>query len=632
MKQEKFDLLVKKLESYARKNPKAYQMRVRILALLGYLYILLVVALIIALVGLLIWAIFYTGRISGRMIQLIIFLIIPIGVILRSLWVSLPPPIGLQLNRQQVPQLFALLDELSKALQVPRFHRVLLTPEFNAGVVQIPRWGFFGGQQNYLLLGLPLMQALSPQEFRAVIAHELGHISGNHSRFAAWIYRQRQTWMRILYQFQQSQHEFGTFVFEIFLNWYAPFFQAYSFVLARANEYEADRCAAELAGEEDTARALMAVALKGERVSQYWSDLNLLANSQPEPPKSAFQGMAKALTATMEPETEKKWLKLALAEETNNQDTHPCLSDRLAALNYSANQLPPPAVLKLTAAEQFLGAALGELTETLDGEWRTEINFKWRERYTYVKQARESLEALDQKAISETLSVEEAWERARCTLELKGDREAEPLLEAVIEKDPDFVNANFELGRILIAKEDERGIELLEKAMAKEANLFLSGCQLIYTFLKQQERQQEAEEYRQRAQKHQQLLLLASQERASITKEDKFQPHQLSAEVETQLEEQLAKYSEIEEVYLVQKVVQYLPEKPFYILGVKRRQVNSMSSEEDLDRKLADRLQNEINFPVSVCLLMFQSTPDRNLKQRIKKAAVKPLYQSSSKR
>lgn len=176
MKQEKFDLLVKKLENYARQHPKAYQMRVRMLALLGYCYILLVVAVTIALVGFLIFIIFETGRISGRMIQLIIFLIIPIAVILRSLWVSLPAPIGLQLKRKQVPELFVLLDELSKALQVPRFHRVLLTPEFNAGVVQVPRWGLFGGQQNYLLLGLPLMQALSPQEFRAVIAHELGHI------------------------------------------------------------------------------------------------------------------------------------------------------------------------------------------------------------------------------------------------------------------------------------------------------------------------------------------------------------------------------------------------------------------------------------------------------------------------
>lgn len=632
MKQEKFDSLVKKLESYARKNPKTYQMRVGMLAFLGYCYIFFVVALIIALVGFLIFITFQTGRINGRMIQLIIFLIIPIAVILRSVWVSLPPPTGLQLKRQQVPQLFALLDELSKALQVPRFHRVLLTAEFNAGVVQIPRWGLFGGQQNYLLLGLPLMQALSPQEFRAVIAHELGHISGNHSRFAAWIYRQRETWMRILYQFQQSQHEFGTFIFETFLNWYAPFFQAYSFVLARANEYEADRCAGELAGKEDTARALMAIALKSQRVSQYWSDVNLLANSQPEPPESPFQGMAKALTATLEQEKEGKWLKLALAEETNNQDTHPCLSDRLNALNYSAKKLPPAAVFKRTAAEQFLGKALGELTETLDGEWRTEVNFKWRERYTYVKQARESLEALEQKATSETLSVEEAWERARCSLELKGDREAEPLLEAVLEKDADFLNANFELGRILIEKEDERGIEYLEKAMAKEANIFLPGCQLIYNFLKQQERQQEAEAYRQRAIKHQELLLLARQERASFGQEDQFKPHQLPVEAEVELKEQFAKYSEVEEVYLVQKVVQYLPEKPFYILGVKRRQFLSMSSEEDLDKKLADRLQNEIKFPVSVCLLMFNSTPVPNLQKRMKKAAVKPLYQSSSKR
>src|SRR4030095_76692 len=122
---------------------------------------------------------------------------------------------------------YDLVREVETAVQSPHVHHIILTDDFNAAVVQIPRLGVFGWQKNYLLVGLPLMQALSPAQFRAVIAHELGHLSGNHGRFAGWIYRVRLTWVQLLTRLQQEGRH-GSFIFERFINWYAPFFNAYS--------------------------------------------------------------------------------------------------------------------------------------------------------------------------------------------------------------------------------------------------------------------------------------------------------------------------------------------------------------------------------------------------------------------
>ena len=91
----------------------------------------------------------------------------------------------------------------------------------------------FGWLNNYLVLGLPLLRALSPAEFRAVLAHEFGHLSGKHGRFSGWIYRVRQTWIQILVSVHQER-SYASFLFEPFLEWYAPYLNAYSFVLARA--------------------------------------------------------------------------------------------------------------------------------------------------------------------------------------------------------------------------------------------------------------------------------------------------------------------------------------------------------------------------------------------------------------
>lgn len=194
--QEQFDALVQKTEKYVRREPAQYRLRVGLLAVLGYAYIFSVLALLSGMVWALRQAMVSRGGTYAVDQVNVIASLFGLGII-RLFWVSFPRPKGLELNSKQVPKLFALVDELRVALNTPKFDHILLTDEQNAGVLQIPRLGFLGWQRNYLLLGLPLMQSLSPQQFRAVVAHELGHLSGNHSRFAGWIYRVRKIWFHL---------------------------------------------------------------------------------------------------------------------------------------------------------------------------------------------------------------------------------------------------------------------------------------------------------------------------------------------------------------------------------------------------------------------------------------------------
>ena len=150
--------------------------------------------------------------------------------------------VDLQRASAEAGRLFALADELTAKLAAPHIHTVLITHDFNAAVSQVSRLGVFGWPHNYLLVGLPLMEALTPVQFSAVLAHELGHLSGRHGRFAGWIYRVRQTWVQLMVRLERERR-WGVFIFSWFINWYAPYFNAYSFVLARRHEYEADAAA-----------------------------------------------------------------------------------------------------------------------------------------------------------------------------------------------------------------------------------------------------------------------------------------------------------------------------------------------------------------------------------------------------
>lgn len=177
---------------------------------------------------------------------------------------------------------------------VPRIHHVLVSDEYNASIVQIPQFGMFGWLRNYLVIGLPLMRALNPDEFRSVLAHEVGHLSGKHGRFLGWISRLRQSWIEVLTRVQGQKH--SSFLFEPFIKWYAPYLNAYSFVLARAQERQADEYSVELAGKEVAAVSLVRLMAKERGLMEnFWPKFFRRAKEQPKTPTDPFVQMLDGL-------------------------------------------------------------------------------------------------------------------------------------------------------------------------------------------------------------------------------------------------------------------------------------------------------------------------------------------------
>lgn len=602
---EQFGAFVQKLERFARQQPKAYKLRVGLLATLGYAYIFLILTVLLGTLVAIALLIASSKTISGGAIKLIILLAAFIVFVLQSLWVTFPPPVGLELSRQQVPHLFALIDRLTSTLQAPQFHRVLLTDDFNACVVQVPRLGILGWQQNYLILGLPLMQALTPGQFRAVLAHELGHLSGNHSRFAGWIYRIRKTWLQLFEKSQQTRNHAFAILFEPFFHWYTPFFSAYSFVLARIDEYEADRCAAEIAGAQNIAAALVNIEVKSRFLqSQFWSDVNRQMDDRAEPPESIFNNMSVAIHQDVKLDDAQKWLAQALATTTDTADTHPCLTERLAALGYGdrpeqfLSSIPP----QDRAAEEFLSNNLQQLTEHFNLAWQEQVATPWRQRYAYAQAAQKNLQALEEKASQQSLTSEEAWNRANWTAEFRETEAAIALFREFLSTHSQHAAANYALGKILLQQHDPTGIDYLERAMMADADNIMSACELIYSFAIQKGDKQTAEVYEQRAGQHYRLLLQAREERSQLGVGDRFEPHDLSVEAIAQLQQQLSSHNQIAKAYLVRKIVQYLPEKPCYILGIER-EFHKLKPETTDERELVQQLIREISAEILVLIL-----------------------------
>ena len=209
MGREQFDFqkAAIKAERLAQSNIFLYKIQLLFYALLGYGVIFVVLISLFGLLGGMIGMAFMSTALFLLLVKkkLILIILPTIWILLKSLWVRFKSPTGYRLTRQEFPLLFKEIDNLQKVLQSPKIHQVILTPELNAAIVQTPRLGILGWYKNSLILGLELLLILSPEQARAVLAHEFGHLSGNHSRFGRWIYRLRITWYRIMQAFAQEE-------------------------------------------------------------------------------------------------------------------------------------------------------------------------------------------------------------------------------------------------------------------------------------------------------------------------------------------------------------------------------------------------------------------------------------------
>jgi hypothetical protein len=242
----------------------------------------------------------------------------------------------------EAPALRATLDELGRELQCRPFDEVRISFDFNASVREIPRLGLFGWPRTILEIGMPLLTALSPDELRAVLAHEFAHLSARHGRSGGRIYRLHRTWGQVFEQMQRpASGRTGRAIrwsTSKFIDWYWPRLNARTFVLSRAQEYQADAVAATLAGPANLASALWRMECLNPWLSErFWPDIHQEASRSPEPPTDVLDRLRAALEVPPSHDDSARWVERGLSRATGNDSTHPAFNERARALGVTAD-------------------------------------------------------------------------------------------------------------------------------------------------------------------------------------------------------------------------------------------------------------------------------------------------------
>ena len=577
------------------------RLKVVALALLGYGYLA-------SILGWLAWQVpssfwdGYVGGQGGRAYQWALTAGMMVLVLVQAIFkVRVPTPEGAALAPEDAPRLFACLAELRGAMRSPEIHHVLLTEEFNASVRQVPRWGPFGRPTNYLLLGLPLLEALSPEQLRAALVHEFGHLSGSHGRLGAWIYRLRSTWSRISQAADgseaQSVNWLSRMVFRwgirTFFRWYAPLFRARSLALSRLQELEADRLAAGLAGRDHLAACLLRCEIAGRYLEEeFWPALGRLVLEAPEPPIDVFVRLRAALADPAALKTRAAaWLEEALAGPGDEEDTHPPLSERLSALGCAKPAIDaalPPAAC---AAEAFLGEAADRLRGALGERWAKRRQDAWRRRHLSALSDLARAQGLQRKEAEGILEKEDAWTLYRDSKALWGPTQAAPVLEDMLKRWPDHPQATFEAGTFLLAQGEASGAALLERASSIDPHLTPAACSRLNRFLERRGRPRD-ETLRLRLRGYERELDKAEAERWSARAA--WRKHDIEEARLRRLRALLASLPEVRLAYVVRKEAATFPDQPFYLLVIV---LASVFRAEAADAALLERVMPTMAFP-----------------------------------
>jgi hypothetical protein len=350
-------------ESLAETYPRGYLLLATGLALAGYGWLLLFPWLV--LVGVSNGYEALTGQPAIAWDQLLIWSAVAAGaapVTYRIARFRPALPAGIVLDRRKAPALFALVGELSRHYRRPGIDRVVITGAFALDLVKTPRRAIPVWSVNTLVIGLPLMQTLSPAQFRSALARRLGQFSKRDNPLGNWLYQLRRVWPQYAVATEASGP--GLEPVRWFFSVFAPFYERVSLPAARLDELAADGYAMEVCSDEEVLAAITTETVCRLYLEEkYWPVYGRLSATARKAMPKPHVGMVSVLRAGLQGDRGQPWLAKAMDWEPRWDDPVPSLVERVANLGHLKTRLHELAAVP--AAAVYLGTVVEELDHAL---------------------------------------------------------------------------------------------------------------------------------------------------------------------------------------------------------------------------------------------------------------------------
>jgi Zn-dependent protease with chaperone function len=303
----------------------------------------------------------------------------------------------IEITAHNEPKLFAFIGEIVKEAGTDFPKKVYLSSEVNAGVFYDSGfWSMFFPVRKNLQIGLGLVNTVTEQEFKAILAHEFGHFSQKSMKVGSYVYNVNQVIFNMLYDNDSFNKMIGKWAstsgyFVIFvviaskiidgIQWILKKMYEYINIsymaLSRQMEFHADEVAANIAGASPLKESLLRMDLAdasyqavleyyGRRFSDQVRSSNVYKEQQYVLGFLALEnGLAivDGLPRITEPDTNKfNKSKLVI---TDQWASHPGNDERIANLERLGIEKEVTEQRSANALFQSIGALQEKLTDQL---------------------------------------------------------------------------------------------------------------------------------------------------------------------------------------------------------------------------------------------------------------------------
>ena len=405
-------------------------------------------------------------------------------------------PAGRPLRQDEAPLLFELIEEARKEYGAPTIHRVRIIQSYEIEMVKTPKNGFPLVSTNTLLIGLPLLQSLSPRQLNLAVRREIIHLAGLYKRPYGWVFFLRKIWCQYRNLHQNGWHP-ASIIMRAFFCWYAPLFKLISQAANREEEFYADRLV-NFSDRNFTLIEMLASQSIHRRYldEQFWPELLNTAYKHPRPPYLPYASMEKSLRNRLDNQTAQLYLDAAMAEQDIHSDT-PALKQRLSRLGMHTVLLPE--IEAQSATRYFTAPALELIVGQMDRIWFKSSQYDWQQKFRTGQAEQSKLVELRLQAKQGLLSNSRAWEYIQLIKKYIQGEQALALYKQVLAIDTDDARISYDIGRTLLEHMDRQGIQALEDCIQKDASYTVMACQLITEFFVRAGDSRSAQAYRRKA-------------------------------------------------------------------------------------------------------------------------------------
>jgi len=271
-------------------------------------------------------------------------------------------PAGILLDRNKVPALFELLDELCRHYRRPEIDRVVVNGEFVLEIVKTPCTFLPVWSINTLIIGLPLIQSLSTAQFRCSLARRLGQFSKHNNPLGNWLYQLRQIWPQ--YAIETDAPDPVIQPLRWFFRVFAPLYERISLPAARLDELTADSYAMETCSDEEVLDTITTETVCRLYLEEkYWPTYRKLTTRVREILPNPHVGMASVLRTGLQGDRGQEWLMKAIEREPRHDDPMPSLGKRVENIGHRKPRMS--GIAPESAATVYLDSAIEELDAAL---------------------------------------------------------------------------------------------------------------------------------------------------------------------------------------------------------------------------------------------------------------------------